>query len=161
MSNLTMTYGTAKNLTANSFVKTGHTFKGWNTKADGSGTSYADKQSVKNLSATNNATITLYAQWTNEDVLVYFDERGGYCPEAGKTVKYGQPYGELPVPVLDGYGFIGWYTSADGGELVTESTIVTATDTHTLYAHWGPPDITYVINPGRTPKHIISLSESI
>ena len=58
------TYDTAKALTANGFTKTGYTFKGWNTKADGSGTSYADKASVKNLSSTNGATVTLYAQWT-------------------------------------------------------------------------------------------------
>ena len=57
------TYDTAKNLTANGYVKNGYQFVGWNTKADGSGTSYSDKQSVKNLTATNGGTVTLYAQW--------------------------------------------------------------------------------------------------
>lgn len=58
------TYGTAKKLTANGFVRIGYSFAGWNTKADGSGTSYSDGQSVKNLTSTNGATVTLYAQWS-------------------------------------------------------------------------------------------------
>ena len=57
------TYDTAKNLTANGYVKNGYQFVGWNTQANGSGTSYSDKQSVKNLTATNGGVITLYAQW--------------------------------------------------------------------------------------------------
>ena len=57
------TYDAAKNLTANGYVKNGYQFVGWNTQANGSGTSYSDKQSVKNLTATNGGTVTLYAQW--------------------------------------------------------------------------------------------------
>lgn len=57
------TYDTVKNLTANGYVKNGYQFVGWNTQANGSGTSYSDKQSVKNLTATNGGTVTLYAQW--------------------------------------------------------------------------------------------------
>ena len=63
MSNLTMSYDTAKNLTANAFSKTGYTFNGWNTKADATGTTYADKASVKNLTSTKDGIVTLYAQW--------------------------------------------------------------------------------------------------
>lgn len=63
MTNLAMTYGTSKNLTANAFAKTNYSFNGWNTKADGSGTSYADKASINNLTSTNGATVTLYAIW--------------------------------------------------------------------------------------------------
>jgi uncharacterized repeat protein (TIGR02543 family) len=50
-------------LPSNAFKKTDYTFAGWNTKADGSGASYANGASVSNLSATNGATVTLYAQW--------------------------------------------------------------------------------------------------
>lgn len=65
------TYDVAKELTANGYKKTGYTFSGWNTKADGSGTKYADKASVKNLTSTNGATVTLYAQWTANDGTIY------------------------------------------------------------------------------------------
>jgi uncharacterized repeat protein (TIGR02543 family) len=58
------TYGVYKNLTANGFTRTGYAFAGWNTQADGGGTSYAGGASVTNLTATQGATVTLYAQWT-------------------------------------------------------------------------------------------------
>ena len=45
-------------LTANAFTKTNSTFAGWNTAADGSGTSYTDQSTI-----TPTANITLYAQW--------------------------------------------------------------------------------------------------
>lgn len=64
MSDLAMTYGTAKTLTKNGFTRTGYTFKNWNIKQDGTGTSYADKASVNNLTTENGGTVTLYAQWT-------------------------------------------------------------------------------------------------
>ncbi|MBO7132077.1 hypothetical protein J6V85_02340, partial [Candidatus Saccharibacteria bacterium] len=40
----------------------GKVFAGWNTAADGSGTSYTNQQSVTNIAA-DGGTITLYAQW--------------------------------------------------------------------------------------------------
>ena len=58
------TYDTSQNLWPNSFTRTGFTFLGWNTAADGSGTSYGDGESVNNLSSTDGAVVTLYAQWT-------------------------------------------------------------------------------------------------
>ena len=73
MSNIAMTYDVAKNLTANSFTRTGYTFAGWNTQADGKGTTYANSQEVKNLTATNGATVTLYAQWTINQYTVTFE----------------------------------------------------------------------------------------
>ena len=51
--------GVAVPLTASAFTRVGHTFGGWNTAADGSGTAYPDGGS-----ATLTADTTLYAQWT-------------------------------------------------------------------------------------------------
>lgn len=64
MSNQSFTYGQSQSLTANAFTRTDYAFKNWNTKSDGTGTSYTDQQSVSNLTAENGATVTLYAQWT-------------------------------------------------------------------------------------------------
>ncbi len=45
-------------LQSNKFTNTGHTFVGWNTKADGTGTSYYVGQTI-----TISNDLTLYAQW--------------------------------------------------------------------------------------------------
>ena len=58
-----MTCGTAADLTANAFARSGYTFAGWNTSADGTGTPYADAASVEDLTTIDGATVTLYAQW--------------------------------------------------------------------------------------------------
>ena len=64
MSNSSHTYNTSKALTSNAFTLPGYTFAGWNTKADGTGTSYSNGASVKNLTSTCSGTFNLYAQWT-------------------------------------------------------------------------------------------------
>ena len=73
----TFSYGTSYALVANTFTPTtGYgSFINWNTQADGKGTSYSDKQTVSNLTTTNEATINLYAQWkidiaTNSNITV-------------------------------------------------------------------------------------------
>ena len=135
MNNQSMKYDQTANLIANAFSRTGYTFAGWNTKADGSGTSYADKASVKNLAASG--TITLYAKWTANKYTVKFDGNG--ADELSKTsmeVTYNSTYGELPQPKRDGYNFIGWYTKSEGGNVITPDAKVTITGTQTLYAQW-------------------------
>lgn len=50
--------GQTQALTANAFTKEGYEFVNWNTVADGSGSTYADKQSIS-----INDNMNLYAQW--------------------------------------------------------------------------------------------------
>ena len=57
-------YGKSYTLSECKYKKAGYTFTGWNTKANGTGTSYADEAEVENLIATNNGNVILYAQWT-------------------------------------------------------------------------------------------------
>ena len=52
-------------LPANSFYCFAKKFVGWNTKADGSGTKYADGATVNNL-ANVGENVTLYAQWEDD-----------------------------------------------------------------------------------------------
>ena len=91
--------GNTASLNANGFTRTGYVFTGWNTAADGSGTSYADGTDYTVTSATGDATVTLYAQWgpsiqdftnaqcqslaSNNNYTVY-DERDG----SDYTVRY-------------------------------------------------------------------------
>lgn len=55
----TFEYGVLETLTANSFNRANFKFTGWNTKADGTGATYADEGSIIDLTE----DITLYAQW--------------------------------------------------------------------------------------------------
>ena len=63
MSSMIVAYDESTPLTENAFVLEHYKFMGWNTAGDGTGTPYEDKASIKNLTATDGATIDLYAQW--------------------------------------------------------------------------------------------------
>ena len=64
MENKEISYNVPTNLTKNTFTKTDHEFKEWNTNSDGTGTVYADEAEVTNL-----GDITLYAQWEMNDII--------------------------------------------------------------------------------------------
>ena len=137
------TYGTAKALTANGYTKTGYSFNGWNTKADGSGTAYADKASVKNLSSTNGATITLYAQWTANKYTVAYNANGGTGTMANQELTYDKA-ATLNANTFKrtGYRFNGWNTKADGtgtsyaDKASVKNLTANSGGTVTLYAKW-------------------------
>jgi uncharacterized repeat protein (TIGR02543 family) len=50
-------------LSQNEFTRTNYEFRGWNTAPDGTGTHYDDEQLVRNISAIDGDTVTLYAEW--------------------------------------------------------------------------------------------------
>jgi len=52
-------YGAAATVLTNGFTRSRYTFTGWNTKADGSGDSYAEGDPIEML-----GNVVLYAQWT-------------------------------------------------------------------------------------------------
>lgn len=93
-------------------------WKGWNTAAGGTGASYGNRASVRNLRSTP-GTVTLYAQWN-----------------AGRVT--------LPSPgTKTGYAFAGWYTTAVGGSLVGRAgASVSIGKTTTIYARWTPVSYT-------------------
>lgn len=58
-----LVYDFSATLNKNTFTQDGHKFISWNTKRDGSGTTYQDGQKVLNLTSTEEANVYLYAQW--------------------------------------------------------------------------------------------------
>ena len=110
MSNQSHTYGVSKALTANAFTRTGYTFAGWNTKADGTGTKYTDKQSVSNLSSTDGATITLYAQWELATYTIKYDNLKGatHTNPATYTINSATITFTAPTSKPAGYTFVNW-----------------------------------------------------
>ena len=64
--------GNTAPLNANGFTRNGYAFTGWNTAADGSGTSYADGADYTVTPATGDATVMLYAQWEEIPIIQNF-----------------------------------------------------------------------------------------
>jgi len=92
MSNSTHTYDTAGILNVNTYTCPGLTFKGWNTKSDGSGIDYYDGQQVLNLTSTNGATVNLYAQWEPIRYTVVYRSNGGTGDDYSEVWKYGESH---------------------------------------------------------------------
>jgi uncharacterized repeat protein (TIGR02543 family) len=81
---------------------------------------------------------------------VTFDPLGGSVSPTSKTVAYGGTYGALPTATMTGFSFGGWYTSREAhlaaeegyysgtGTKITDTSTVSSTVNHTLYAKWTP-----------------------
>lgn len=135
-------------LGAGTMTKTGNTFAGWNTAADGSGTAYA---AAATFSITSN--VTLYAQWT---------------PAGGKTVTFngnGNNGGSMAPQTASsstaltanaftktGYDFSIWNTAADGsGTDYADGVTYSFAADMTLYAQWSINNYN-VVYDGNSPS---------
>ena len=124
--------GTKINLTQNTFIYDGYTFTGWNTKADGTGTAYADEATVS-----FDADTTLYAQWTQNPVIT-FDANGGEGTMVKQTVTPNKATALIANTFTRAdYDFAGWNTEADGtGKDYADGDAITTSENVTLYAQW-------------------------
>ena len=144
MGDQAMTYDEAASLTTNSYTKTGYTFTGWNTQADGEGTAYGDGQNVVNLTTTDGEVVKLYAQWRANKYSIRFD---GNTADGGSMGDQAMTYDEAADLELNsytktGYTYKGWNTQPDGsgtaytdGEEVSNLTTADG-ETVLLYAQW-------------------------
>ena len=110
-----MVYDEPQKLFTNTFVRSGAVFTGWNTRADGKGTAYKNKQSVKNLTTKNGGIVTLYAQWKNKPVktaLLTFDLKGGTLKGMNGKINVKEIIGSVikmpQSPNRSGYKFKYW-----------------------------------------------------
>ncbi|KOY84199.1 hypothetical protein ADM90_02015 [Lysinibacillus macroides] len=108
--------------------RTGHTFVGWNTQANGTGDDYAENTSFT-MGAQNQ---TFYAKWIPNNYKVIFESNGG-SDVAEQQVLYNEKAIAPPVPSKQGHTFAGWYT--DGNEEWDFAMDVVTKDI-TLYAQW-------------------------
>ena len=130
-------YGTNLTLSSTVPTRTGYTFVKWNTKANGSGTSYA-----AGASYTANAGVTLYAQWKANTYKVTPNANGGTldanCKALTKT--YGTAMGLWPSnqnPTRTGYTFQNWNTKSNGSGTAYAAGAQYKTEAAaTLYAIW-------------------------
>ena len=123
-----------------SLAKTGYTLAGWNTAANGSGTSYA----LGALNATFASNTTLYAQWTGATYTLLYvgnTNTSGAAPSSQSYVSGGTALtiaGNSGTLAKRWHNFIGWNSAANGtgtNYTIGDSTVVIAADT-ILYAKW-------------------------
>ncbi|MFJ7839830.1 InlB B-repeat-containing protein [Lysinibacillus sphaericus] len=153
-------------------VRTGYTFTGWNTQADGKGISYAENATFQ----MGKADVTLYAQWASNpstpnegnvtgpstsegnnsanpsrSIQISLETNGGLSLK-DIEIAYNTTVSDLPIPTREGYRFAGWYQDKeltkpwDKRMLVKESL--------TLYAKWTALPEEEAINsqPPKTPQ---------
>ena len=107
----------------NKYTLTGWTFKGWAAFLNG-GVLYEDGATVKNLTATDGAVITLYAVWEANSYAVQFNANKpekATSPIVGimdaVTVDYDSEITLANKFTLEGWTFLGWATEADGAPI--------------------------------------------
>ncbi len=148
--NIEGTYATAFDISVdeNTFVRENYDFAGWNTKADGSGKSYAANDKVA-LTAENNSEV-LYAQWTEHkkyDYSLTYNANFGAGETKADSENVKNTYAtalnigvDENTFVRENYTFAGWNTRADGkgkayaaGEKVK---LTAENNSEVLYAQW-------------------------
>ncbi|MCX6752260.1 MAG: SBBP repeat-containing protein [Candidatus Nomurabacteria bacterium] len=88
-------------------TKTGYTFSGWNTAANGSGTAFIGSTAVV-------ADVTVYAQWTiNSYTLTYTaGSHGSITGTSPQTINYGSNGSEVTAVPNAHYHFVNWSDSS-------------------------------------------------
>ncbi len=125
-------------------VRTNYTFAGWYTKVTGG------RRINNNTKVKTAGNHTLYAHWKAKAYTLTYDANGGTSTKSTKQIYYGEKFGALKTISASGLEFLGWYTSATGGTLVTSDSIVTIAGNQTVYAHWQTkqPTIRFLANGG-------------
>ena len=149
-------HGSALTLSSTVPTRAGYTFKGWATSSSAASAIYQPGGTYR-----ADWSVTLYAVWekipSGKNVTVFFNANGGNCSLSQKEVIVGSDYGPLPIPIRDGYLFTGWYY---GEGQVTETTKVSYSVLHVLYAHW-KKDGSTVQKPSVPSNPSVSLTPSV
>ena len=154
--------GRTSQLLTNTFTKTGYTFVGWSTAADGKTAIYADQASIRDIAAAGE-TVTLYAIWVENSYTVQYN--GNKPTHASSTLldipgatecKYDSTVTLGNAPKLAGYTFGGWYLDpscnvkvGDAGMVKENANLTAECDgTVTLYAKWTANSYTITYDAG-------------
>ena len=103
-------------------------------------------QGFTNDLLTNPRNVHLYAKWIDLTCVVTLNPNGGTISSTSATVYKDSAYGMLPEPARTGHKFEGWFTATTGGVRIYETTPVTASGNHTLYAQWSKNQYTITFN---------------
>ena len=139
----TLAYTEETTLPAFEAARNGYTFSGWNTNQKGTGTHYEAGEAVKGIADKNNASVTLYAEWTPVRHTVQYENMNGAANAEANRDHYDITADlALKNPTRTGYTFAGWYEvtadnlkPAEGAKKITKIS-KTRTDDVILYADW-------------------------
>lgn len=122
-------------LVGNEYTREGYNFTGWNTQADGKGTSYEDKATV-----TLGSNTTLYAQWKQRTYKITFVPNARKVGGKMETQEVVEGTDTALIPnkfTKKGYTFLGWNTQSDGkGTSYADKAVVNLKEDIKLYAIW-------------------------
>lgn len=116
-------------------VKTGFTFSGWNTAANGTGTTYAPGATI--LMPKDGTT--LYARWVANALTLSYDANGGTGSPVSESRLAGATANvSTTVPTRNGFSFGGWRKLAECTcAVVASGASFTMPSSNTvLYAYW-------------------------
>jgi len=131
---VTVTPGSSVTLPAQTgLTRTNYSLGGWNTQADGKGTTYAVGDSF-----TPASSVTIYVIWMNTITFNGNNLGGSGSPPPAITEPAGASItlpgqGTLTRP---GYSFAGWGTEAGGGTTYSAGATYVTAGNATLYAQW-------------------------
>ncbi len=128
-----------------------HSFEGWYTSSNYSGTA------VCSIPAEAKSSVVLYAKWSKLNSINYHLNGGENAADAPTFYKTGEG-STLPTPTRTGYSFGGWYTSqALTGDAIT-SISTTQQGAVDLWAKWTEDSytITYNLNGGTNSEENVS-----
>ena len=132
--------GAEATVMSNSFKNGDMVFLGWNTKADGTGTTYYPNGTIK---VTGN--MDLYARWGDKASTVSVTYHSNFAPDQTKTVNGIANNGQITVAAYDntlglpartGYTFAGWKDNEGTSFSANDSARVNKDGSNDLYAQW-------------------------
>ncbi len=145
MASVAAVWDTPVTLPAQTFRRTGYTFRHWESSINGK--TYPDEAQVTNLSGkTQDSRVTLYARWTPITYTVAFNAGMGSGSMEPTTYTYDQekalPSCTLTAPA--GLEFVGWARKASGPVVFRNQDPIQNLSSNqdevvTLYAVWGTP----------------------
>lgn len=129
---------------ANKFELQNYAFTGWATATNGA-VKYADNAALSKLTATSNATVTLYAKWAHSPVTINFNanfkstDDGDVVEMNPLSATYNETVALSNAFVRKDFEFAGWAKTPDGSVVYKNNAAVknlTTDASITLYAKW-------------------------
>ena len=140
-------------------IRADHTFLGWYTGENGTGTKITSTTTV------DKANTTLYAHWVINSRTVTFDYNDGTSSTANDVtinVNYNTtiPAGDIPTQMQrDGYDFLGWFTDSNHQTPFNFETPIV--ENMTIYAGWAKHVKIYLQNITAGAQYLDSLTIKI